>query len=97
MSRFTVTCPHCQAQLELDGDKEVVMASRAVEKPKTTVSLDERLQSLAQEKGKAEARMAEAFRAEKAGAEIREERFKKLLETAKQEPVEKPIRDFDLD
>lgn len=97
MSRFTVTCPHCQAQLELDGDKQVVVASKAVEKPKSTVSLDDRLQSLAQEKEKAEARMAEAFRAERAGAEIREEKFRRLLETAKDAPAEKPVRDIDLD
>jgi hypothetical protein len=37
------------------------------------------------------------MRAEKAGPEIREEKFRKLLETAKSEPVTKPVRDVDLD
>jgi hypothetical protein len=37
------------------------------------------------------------MRAEKAGASIREEKFRKLLEDVKDEPVTKPIRDLDLD
>jgi len=97
MARFTVTCPHCRALLELDGGKEVVVACTPAAKPRSTTSFDDRLQALSQEKHDAQAKLEEAMRAEKAGAEIREEKFRKLLETASSEPVGKPVRDMDLD
>ncbi len=97
MARFTVTCPHCQALLELDGDTQLVVGSKPVEKPKSATSLEDRLQSLAKEKEAARDKMAEAMRAEQAGAALREEKFKKLLGEAKDQPVEKPVRDIDLD
>jgi uncharacterized Zn finger protein (UPF0148 family) len=97
MTRFTVTCPHCQALLELDGDTQVIIGSKPQEKPRSTTSLEDRLQALSKEKADAQARMEEAMRVEKAGAAIREEKFRKLLEEAKDQPVTKPIRDVDLD
>ena len=97
MTRFTVTCPHCHALLELDGDAQLVIGSKVSEKPRSTSSLEDRLQALGKEKADARARMEEAMRAEKSGAAIREEKFRKLLEEAKDQPVTKPIRDVDLD
>jgi hypothetical protein len=97
MARFTVTCPHCHALLDLDDESQVIVGSKAPEKPKNTASLEDRLQALGQEKADARAKMEEAMRTEKAGAAIREEKFRKLLEEAKDEPVTKPIRDVDLD
>ena len=97
MSRFTVTCPHCRALLEVDGDEEVVVSAKAEEKPRATTSIEDRLSALAEEKKAANAKLAEAFRSEKAGAQIREEKFRKLLESAGKEPVTKPVRDIDLD
>jgi uncharacterized Zn finger protein (UPF0148 family) len=97
MARFTVTCPHCKALLEIDDESQVVAGHVAPEKAKSATSFEDRLQSLAKEKAQAQAKLAEAMRAEKAGAELREEKFKKLLETAKEEPPTKPIRDIDLD
>jgi hypothetical protein len=97
MARFTVTCPHCRALLELDAGKEVVVACTPAAKPRSATTFDDRLQALGQEKQDAQAKLAEAMRAEKAGAEIREEKFRKLLETAANEPVTKPVRDVDLD
>jgi uncharacterized Zn finger protein (UPF0148 family) len=97
MPRFTVTCPHCQAQLELDPEKQLVVGSKAAERPKVTTSIEDRLQAMAREKESARAKMDEAMRAEKAGAELRDEKFRKLLDGVKDEPVEKPVRDIDLD
>ncbi len=97
MASFTVTCPHCRALLEIDGERQVVVGGKAPEEPRSQASLEGRLQALTQEKAAAKAKMEEAMRAEKAGAEIREEKFKKLLETAKTEPITKPVRDVDLD
>lgn len=97
MGSFSVTCPHCRSLLEVDGERQVVVGSRPHEEPKTAPSLEGRLQALTDERAAARAKMDEAMRAEKAGATIREEKFKKLLEVAKSEPVTKPVRDVDLD
>jgi hypothetical protein len=97
MSRFTVTCPHCQAQLELDPEKQLVVGSRAAEKPRVMTSIEDRLQAMARDKASASAKMDEAMRAEKAGSELRDEKFRKLLDGVKDSPVEKPVRDIDLD
>jgi len=97
MPRFTVTCPHCHAVLDIDDAKQVVADCKAPEKPKSTTSMEDRLRALAEEKAAADAKLAEAFRVEKAGGELREEKFKKLLEEAGKEPITKPIRDIDID
>jgi uncharacterized Zn finger protein (UPF0148 family) len=97
MSQFTVTCPHCHALLELDGERQVVVSAKPAEKPRSTASMEDRLKALQAEREAADAKLAEAMRAEKAGAELREEKFRKLLQQAGDGPVEKPIRDIDLD
>lgn len=97
MSRFTVTCPHCKALLEVDGDAEVVAAHTPPAEPRSVTTFEDRLSSLVKEKEQAKAKLAEAFRAEKAGAELREEKFRRLLDSVKDEEPSKPIRDIDLD
>lgn len=97
MARFTVTCPHCQSQLELDPEKQLVVGSKAAEKPKVMTSIEDRLQAMARDKESASAKMDEAMRAEKAGSELRDEKFRKLLDDVKDLPVEKPVREIDLD
>jgi hypothetical protein len=97
MDRFSVTCPHCKALLEIDPDQQVVASATVPEKPKSTTTIEDRLTALVKEKETAAAKMNEAFRAEQAGSQLREEKFKKLLEVAKKEPATKPVKDIDLD
>ena len=97
MPRFTITCPHCSSQIEIDGEAQLVASCTPPHKPRSTTSIEERLEALEKEKRDARDKMAEAFRSEQSGARLREEKFRKLLETARDEPVTKPIRDIDLD
>jgi len=97
MSRFTVTCPHCSSLLEIDGDAQVVASHTPPAQPRFTTSFEDRLTTLVKEKEQAKAKLAEAFRAEKVGAELREEKFRRLLESAKHEEPSKPLKDIDLD
>lgn len=97
MATFSVTCPHCHALLDIDPEARVIAGSKPVEKPKTTVTLDERMRQLGQDKQVAQAKVDEAMRAEKSGAALREEKFRKLLEGAAKEPATRPIKDIDLD
>lgn len=97
MATFTVTCPHCQALLDVDGERQVIASSKQPEKPRSTTSLDDRLAALTRERESARSRLDEAMRAERAGAAVREEKFRKLLEGAQGEEPTKPVRDIDLD
>ncbi len=97
MSRFTVTCPHCASLLDIDGDAEVVASHTPPAQPRASTTFEDRLSSLVKEKEQAKAKLAEAFRAEKVGAELREEKFRRLLEHAKDVNPSKPIKDIDLD
>ncbi|HNX49689.1 MAG TPA: hypothetical protein PLS53_11310 [Thermoanaerobaculaceae bacterium] len=97
MATFTVTCPHCQALLDIDGDHQVITGSQQPEKPRSTTSLDDRLAALTRERESARSRLDEAMRAERSGAAVREEKFRKLLEGTQGEEPTKPIRDIDLD
>lgn len=97
MASFTVTCPHCHASLDIDGERQIITDSRQPEKPRSTTTLDDRLAALTRERESARSRLDEAFRAERSGAAVREEKFRKLLEGAQGEEPTRPVRDIDLD
>lgn len=94
----SITCPHCGTLLEVDLEAGVVVHHHPPREKKAQHDLDARLKALEEEKARAADRMAEAFRAEEARESIMEDRFKKLLQEAKECKDEgKPIRDIDLD
>lgn len=97
MARFTVTCPHCSSLLEIDSDAGVVASHTPPAASRSATTFEDRLSTLVKEKEQAQAKLAEALRAEKAGAELREEKFRRLLESAKHCEPSKPIKDIDLD
>lgn len=98
MAHFTVTCPHCKSLLDIDADAQVVLAVKPAEEKKAATSLEERLKQLEEEKKRAADKLAEAMRAEKAGSQLREEKFRKLLEGVDPDAApDKVIKDVDLD
>ena len=98
MSRsITVICPHCGATLEIDVEAGIILGHTPRKEEKKALDFDERLRLMEAEKKRAADRMAEAMRAEKAKERILEDRFKKLLDEAKDAPDEPPpIKDIDL-
>ena len=63
------------------------------DKPK----LDEAHSILASEKARREALFSQSVAEEKGRSDVLSKRFEEALKQAKKEPVEKPMRDFDLD
>jgi len=63
------------------------------DKPK----LDEAHSILASEKARREALFSQSVAAEKGRSDVLSKRFEEALKQAKKEPIEKPMRDFDLD
>ena len=62
--------------------RQVIVGSKAHEKPQDRASLEDGCRRSATRGRRPAPKMEEAMRAEKAGAAIREEKFKKLLEVA---------------
>ncbi len=100
MSRtVTISCPHCEATLTVDLEAGVVVHhERPAAPPSDRVDFETRLRQLEVEKRRASERMQEAMRSEKDRERLLADRFKNLLDKAKDEPDEGPkIRDIDLD
>jgi len=95
-SEFEVTCPCCSAALVVDGNlQRVVRHTDPPSGPKP--ELDDAHRILAEQAAKREALFQQSFAAEQGRDDALSRRFEEALKQAKQEPVSKPTRDFDLD
>jgi hypothetical protein len=95
-TEYEITCPCCQATLVIDeGLKRIVrhVEPERADKPK----LDEAHQILAEAKARRDALFEQSVQSEKSRGDALSRRFEEALRQAKDEPVTKPRRDFDLD
>jgi hypothetical protein len=95
-TEYEVTCPCCQSTLVIDeGLRRVVrhVEPERTDKPK----LDDAHQILANEKARRDAIFEQSVQSEKTRGDALSKRFEEALRQAKEEPVSKPQRDFDLD
>jgi hypothetical protein len=95
-TEFEVTCPCCQSTLVIDaGLKRVVrhVELERLDKPK----LDEAHRILAEEKARRESIFEQSIQSERTRGDALSRRFEEALKQARDEPVSKPNRDFDLD
>jgi len=95
-TEYDVTCPCCQSVLVIDeGLKRVVRHTEPerADKPK----LDEAHRILADAKARREALFEQSVQSEKTRGDALSKRFEEALKQAKEEPITKPRRDFDLD
>ena len=95
-SELEVDCPCCQATLVVDVGLKRVVSYREAEredKPK----LEEAHDILAAEKARRETIFRQSVADEKGRGDVLSKRFEEALKQARKEPVERPLRDFDLD
>ncbi len=95
-TEYEVTCPCCKSVLAIDeGLKRVVrhVEPERADKPK----LDEAHQILADAKARRDALFEQSVQSEKTRGDALSKRFEEALKQAKDEPVTKPTRGFDLD
>ena len=93
---FEVDCPHCQAKLTVDPGVEAVL-EHVPPPDKSDFDLDEQLQGLSEAKSKRDVLFQEQVAAQKKRSDLLDAKFRESFEKRKDEPVEKPLRDFDLD
>jgi hypothetical protein len=95
-SELEVTCPCCQSTLVIDLNLgRVVSHSEPERANKPELSDAQRL--LAEEAARREAIFQQSVNAERTRGDALSKRFEEALKQARQEPVTKPTRDFDLD
>lgn len=94
---FEVDCPCCHAQLTLDRDLGVVLSHVPPPKPPSSVDLDDTARLLREQAESVEAKFRASVEAERTKEDVLARKFAEGLKKAKDAPLEKPLRDFDLD
>src|SRR5919205_1090785 len=95
-SEFEVSCPCCQAALVVDANLRRVV--RRKEPPSgDRPELDDAQRILAEEAARREALFQQSVAAERTRGDALAKRFEEALRQAREEPITKPTRDFDLD
>jgi hypothetical protein len=91
-----ITCPCCQAKLTVDAELGVVLShAEAPRAPK--VDLDHVSDVLSEQARLREEKFRLSVEAERNKEEVLNRKFAEALEKSKNQPIEKPLRDFDLD
>jgi len=94
---FEVDCPCCQAKLTVDREIGIVLSHIPPPKPPPSVDLDDTAKLLRDQAEAVEAKFRASVEAEKMKEDVLARKFAEGLKKAKDAPVEKPLRDFDLD
>ena len=95
-SEIEVSCPCCQATLVIDTNLGRVVSHSEPDRGNKPELSDAR-RILAEEERRREAIFQQSVESEKTRGDALSKRFEEALKQAKQEPVTKPLRDFDLD
>jgi hypothetical protein len=95
-SELEVTCPCCQATLVVDLNLGRVVSHTEPERGNKP-ELTQAQRILAEEAARREAIFQQSVDAEKTRGDALSRRFEEALRQARQEPITKPRRDFDLD
>ena len=95
-SELEVTCPCCQTVLVIDTNLGRVVSHKEPERGNKP-ELSNAQGILAAEAARREAIFQQSVDSEKGRGDALSKRFDEALRQAKEEPVTKPMRDFDLD
>jgi hypothetical protein len=91
-----ITCPCCQSVLRVDTELGVVLSHETPPKPVHDVDISDAANILAGEAQRREDKFRQSWDAELKKEDVLSRKFEEALKKAKEQPAEKPIRDFDL-
>ena len=95
-SEFEIDCPCCSAKLVVDGNLQRVI--RHSEPPSADrPELDHAQRIVAEQAARREALFQKSVNEERTRGDALSKRFEEALKQAREEPITKPTRDFDLD
>ena len=95
-SELELTCPCCQATIVVDLNLKRIVSHKEPERGNKP-ELSDAQRILAEEAARREAIFQQSVDAEKTRGDALARRFEEALKQARQEPITKPTRDFDLD
>jgi len=93
---FEIECPCCHGKLLVDRELGVVLSPTAPVKP-PSIDFDDTARLLREQADAVEAKFRASVEAERTKEDVLARKFAESLKKAKDAPVEKPMRDFDLD
>ena len=91
-----IECPCCGAKLTIDRALGVVLSHTVPVRP-PSIDLDDTAGLLRAQEDAVEAKFRASVHAEKIKEDVLARKFAEGLKIAKDGPIEKPMRDFDLD
>jgi hypothetical protein len=97
ISTIVVECPCCQAKLTVDRELGVVLSHVPPPKAAPSVDLDDTARLLREQAERVEDKFRQSVEAERMKEDVLARKFAEGLKKAKDQPVEKPLRDLDLD
>jgi hypothetical protein len=95
-ARVEVVCPCCQSKLVIDTRLAAVLSHTPPPKAVPDVNIDDATRILADQAQRREDKFRESWEAESKKEDVLARKFEEALKKAKEQPVEKPLRDFDL-
>jgi hypothetical protein len=92
-----VICTCCQAKLVVDPELAVVLSHVAPLKPVVDVDINDAARILDEQARKREDKFRDSWEAESKKEDVLNRKFEEALKKAKDQPAEKPVRDFDFE
>ena len=92
-----VTCPCCRAKLTVDTELCVVLSHEAPPKAAPDVDISDAARILAEQARKREDKFRNSWEAESKKEDVLNRKFEEALKKVKDQPSERPMRDFDLE
>jgi len=96
-SELEVECPCCQTTLVIDVNLGRVISHHEPERPGVKPELSEAHRILQEEAARREAIFQQSVDSERTRGDALNKRFEEALRQARNEPITKPKRDWDLD
>jgi hypothetical protein len=92
-----VTCPCCQSKLTVDTQLAAVLAHTPPPRVAPDVDISAAARILSEQAQRREDKFRDSWEAERNKEDVLTRKFEEALKKAKDQPVEKPMRDFDLE
>jgi hypothetical protein len=96
-SDISIECPCCGARLSIDAKLQKVISFVEPPPKKSALDLDHAAALLREQKARREAIFKQSSEDIKIQSQLLERKFEAALEKSKEEPIQKPTRDIDLD
>ena len=96
-STIQVNCPCCDTALTIDPLMAVVLDHKPPAKAQVVAHLKDAVQRVKEEASRRDEKYQQIAEAEKNKGKLLDRKFQELLKKAQEEPIEKPLKDIDLD